>query len=136
MSELNEREILGAWALRFDGYKYVEEARFDTDRAFARLDAEDVIPDLPEEQLTLFFLLQRYLGKWGGERSPEHGRDWRHFRELFLKTHAYEVPSRYRTDEWYERWEREYLPDASRHVARVRRVHETTAYDDDAGPRT
>ena len=132
MSEFNEREIPDAWALRFDGYKYVEETGFDHLRAFERLDAEDVYPDRPEEQLALFFLLQRFLGKWGGERSSEQGRDWRHFRELFLMTHSYEVPARYRMDGWYERWARDCRPHAGEHVALVGRIHETAACEDPA----
>ena len=129
-----EMEILTAWALRFDGYAYEAATGFvlaDGSTAWAD---HGRLPDDPLARLAILFALQRWLGKWGGEYEPLHGRTWRRFRELFLLTHAVRVPREYRFGHWYEDWKRERLPRAAEDVSLAERIHAETKYDDDAKP--
>lgn len=84
--------------------------------------------------MALFFFLQRFLMKWGGEYEPPNGRYWRAFRNLFLITNQYEIPERYRNGEYYLTWEREYLPKREEQVAYIASIHKSTSYDDNAPP--
>ena len=61
------------------------------------------------EQMTVFFMLQRYLFKWGGEYEPKDGRYWQLFRALFLVVYEQTPPERYQLAAYMAQWEREYL---------------------------
>lgn len=123
-----EHAILTAWALRFDGYTY-DELHKDQVAPFI---TQGIIADDPMLQLTHFFMLQRYLFKWGGDRSPVHGREWRLFRTLFLKVANYDIHLAYRHPFHYRDWLLNYEPCRSQCVDIVRRIHATIPYDDDA----
>ena len=97
-----EDEILICCALRFDGYAYAEATGLILSEATDRLVADGVWPESREERLAVFFALQRYLGKWGGEREPSNGKCWRVFRTLFLDLHDAEIPERYRKAEYVD----------------------------------
>lgn len=128
-----EDEILSAWALRMDGYEYKEQAGFDAEAAVERFFSNGRWDHLaPVEKQATFFLLQRSLFKWALADAPRHGRYWRAFRSLFFEVVALEVPEALRKAELYEEWERRFLPRRQEHMALVRRIHETTAYEDDA----
>lgn len=129
-----EMEILTAWALRFDGYAYEAETGFILADGSTDYADHGRLPDDPLRRLAILFALQRWLGKWGGEYEPLHGRTWRRFRELFLVTTDVEVPERYRMSKWYEPWEREWLPRAATDVAFIARIHAGMTYDDEAKP--
>lgn len=123
-----EDDILIAWALRFDGYKYLNERNFDHQAAVSHyLQTGDWNISLLE-QLTVFFLLQRFLYKWGGETLPKDSQHWRAFRSLFLLTYAAEAPIEYRHDEYYDKWEWEYQPYQAMYAAQIQSVHEATGY--------
>jgi hypothetical protein len=126
---LREDDVLICCALRFDGYAYAEATGLTFPEATDRLVDDDVWPEGREERLAVFFALQRYLYKWGGEYEPREGKCWRVFRTLFLDLHDAEIPARFRLAEYAEKWDR---MDHDRAVAVVRRIHEMTAYDDDA----
>jgi hypothetical protein len=128
---INEDDVLIAFALRFDGYKYQQESGFEfrvpsPSESLAALDGLS-----PIERMTMLFLMQRYLYKWGGEYLPKNGRAWQVFRQLFLMTCRDEVPEAYRPrgtpgyDDWAETWGGAIV----KAEAAVRRVHESTKYD-------
>ena len=130
-----ENAILCAWALRFDGNKYREDTHFDEGALMKRFFANGTLDwAQPLECLAAFYLLQRWLFKWGGERLPRNHPDWRIFRELFLRTAKLDVPPAYRGDpatsppEWYEKWDRSYRRHREEHVEFVRAIHEATRY--------
>lgn len=60
------------------------------------------------EQMTVFFMLQRYLFKWGGEYEAKDGRYWQLFRALFLAVCEQTPPERYQLAAYVAQWEREY----------------------------
>ena len=128
LQQLDEDDILTTCALRFRGYDYQEAYPFDQERAlehFVRTGEWDLVP---LEQLTAFFMLQRYLFKWGGEQLARDSQEWRAFRSLFLTTYAYEIPAEYRHPDYDEPWEREYRPHLVTCVKQVRRTHDATDY--------
>lgn len=61
MEYLQERQILNACALRFDGYKYQEEKSYDQRAATENFFECGQWELEPFEKLTTFFLLQRGL---------------------------------------------------------------------------
>lgn len=131
---MKEREILMRWALRFDGHKYREETGLDpigfADQYFARWSLEGAAP---LDCLAAFYLLQRFLYKWGGDYLADDDRHWRLFRELFLHTARMEVPERYRGgDDWngdcYRDWDLNFRGRLEEHLDVVRRVHKAIRY--------
>ena len=125
-----EHDILTGYALRFDGYKYLE-TRGSEERICAAMDAmtRGETEDLSEiEQMAAFFLQQRFLCKWGGEQLPQFSYPWRIYRELFLSVAKSAVPSDFQHAEWYISWEREYRNTVQDDIELVRRIHSETRY--------
>lgn len=124
-----EHEVIGACALRFDGYKYRDETGIDVDSILDKFfetgdwDASEI------ELLATFALLQRAF-RGGLEYEPEEGRYNRAFVELFLKTCRFEVPEPYRHAGGYEEWQKNFAPSLERLVKRVKEIHEVRHYDD------
>lgn len=131
--DFDENGIIGAWALRIDGYKY-QDMDFDFHRVvddFYRTGRFEV-SDL-EKLVTLFFMQRSF--KWGGQDyAPTNGKFWRAYRTLFLETYALEVPEELRLMDFYGKWQTGYAPETTKLVAIVRDIHATTRYDDDAPP--
>jgi hypothetical protein len=126
---IEESNVLIAFALRFDGYKYHEEHAFSPPVSDApALSAAIEGMSVPERMAT-FFLLQRYLFKWGGEYLPMHGTAWQTFRRLFLMTCHEEVPEGYRPRGEYDAWAETWAGAIVKAEAVVRGVHESTVYD-------
>ncbi|MCL6431438.1 MAG: hypothetical protein K6V36_11370 [Anaerolineae bacterium] len=131
MDTLDEHEILRLCALRFDGWKYMRDTGFDWHEALQRYFTAGTYPSKREEQLCLFFMLQRAPYKWWDWGSvPLHRPHWRLFRSLFLLVHDYDVPQEYRQDDWSEAWERRIRPRLRECVDLARRIHDATQYDD------
>jgi hypothetical protein len=84
----------------------------------------------PLDKLALFFLLQRYLGKWGGERLTQRSIEWKAFRQLFLDTADVEVPEAFKPREWdTQKWEYRIKPRLWECVETVAAVHAKTRYN-------
>ena len=128
---LDEDPILIACALRFDGWRYIERMGFDHVGACEAFITTGVIPALVGERMAVFFGLQRYLYKWGGEMEPRNGRYWRAFRAFFLLTCADPVPDGYAfpplTDQWD--WNRTYAGAVIKVASWIQHIHDGTAYD-------
>ena len=111
--------ILTAWALRFDGYKYVESPGYDPVAAIDRWRAAGNWGHLhPALQLTLFFHIQRGIYKWGSVYRDEEV-EWRAFLSLFLTTCRYAIAADDRKHEWYESWEADCAPHIEEHIRLV-----------------
>jgi hypothetical protein len=132
---LEESEILSGWALRFDGWKFVGETGWsDEDRMEAerRMVESLEFPESQEMQLCLFFFRQRFLFKWGGDRLSPQGYEWRAFRELFLRTYRFDVAKKWRMDEYYGKWRKNFYPKRDEHVRLIETLHRQTQYRPDA----
>jgi hypothetical protein len=122
----SEDDILTAWALRFDAWKYCEETSWAEEDRLRTTDLfiETLVPPAePLKQLAVFFMLQRLLYKWGGETLSRHSNEWKAFRTLFLMTASYEVDLRWRAEQWYEPWEKQYRGRTDFYVGIVARAH-------------
>jgi hypothetical protein len=131
---MDEGEILTHWALRFDGYKFCEETQWAEDDRIAvmdRLVQNLEIPADPLKQLTVFFMLQRLLFKWGGETLSMRSLEWRAFRTLFLLTAGQDIDLKWCSPERYSRWDRECRPLADQHIAHIAKSHAATHYESD-----
>ena len=123
----DEDPILIPCALRFDGWSYIEGMGFDHVAAAEAFITTGVIPTLVEERMAVFFGLQRYLYKWGGEMEPRNGRYWRAFRAFFLITCAEPVPDGYAYEPFNGPWEREYGGAVIKVASWIQQIHDTTA---------
>ncbi len=127
--DFSEDQVLTGWALRFDGSKYAEETGWSHEDALAEAQDSRQLPQRPEERICLFFMLQRFLMKWGGEDLSRSGVEWWAFRELFLQTASLKVSDQWRAGEWYANWQTECAAHREEHIAFVRRVHAEIEYE-------
>ena len=127
-------DVLTACALRFDGWRYQQDTGFDQKAAFDQFFRTGQWKLSAEEKLATFFMLQRGLNKWDLVYEPKHGRWWRAYRTLFFEAVHLDVPAAYRNGDWYDRWDRDYAGRLDQCIEAVRKVHDATAYDDDAKP--
>ena len=124
-----ENDILIACALRFDGHRYVTESGFNYADALRTLEqTANLTPFTEQQHLALFYMLQRFLYKWGGEMLSRRSPQWRSFRELFFLCCRAEVPVLYRLEPYFSEWERSYAPRLNSCIALVRRTHESIDY--------
>lgn len=92
----NFDQFLDFHALRFDGYAYRDRQDFDPTAMLIVLEQTADYARYHEFELqTGFFLLQRYLRKWGGERCPREAASRRVYRELFLRLWNADIPERW-----------------------------------------
>ncbi len=122
-----ERELLGYYALRFDGYKYEQEQGIDMNRLFKVLYAGEPV-NSRGKLMTAFFMIQRWVGKWGGEYSRLNGPEWKLYRELFLRTALQEVPEGYQLEGCHERWSQNHGHTRWKDRDFVRTLHESLFY--------
>ena len=131
---LNADQILIDTALRFDGYKFIHETDFDTHGEIEKR-YDDQPTDWNDLQLmSIFFILQRGLGKWSLVYEKRHGKYWRIFREMFFEVIELEVPREYYHEERYGTWHARYAHRLSDVIQCVRDEHESIEYDDYAEP--
>ncbi|MEW6156092.1 MAG: hypothetical protein AB1813_01590 [Verrucomicrobiota bacterium] len=131
-TEQRENDIFTCCGLRFDGYRYIEMSGFDAEGNLEQAFKTQSSPKDELQRLTLFFVLQRILFKWGGEREPRDGRYWRLFRELFLQVAPLHVPVEFRPqdDSWRLRRRYVYRPRLDETIAFVQNTHSNTPYRD------
>jgi hypothetical protein len=92
-------------ALRFDGYLYIEE----TDQQFPQLnepivDSQRMHED-PLKNFAVFFALQRFLHKWGGERLTKYSSEHHAYDLLYLHLYKIETPPEYAHPRDARRWD-------------------------------
>jgi hypothetical protein len=96
-------------ALRFDGYAWLEAHPDCNDEANGVLPErhlrELVLDPDAEVNFAAFFLLQRFLHKWGGEMLPPSHKHHTAYRFLFLHLYALPTPARWVSREYEEKWE-------------------------------
>ncbi|MBA2436349.1 MAG: hypothetical protein H0V54_14935 [Chthoniobacterales bacterium] len=131
---MKECEILMRWALRFDGEKYRQNTGFKPGEFAERFFVTWTLTWAdPLDCLAAFYLWQRFLMKWGGERLPSSNRHWGLFRALFLHTARMDVPERYQGgDDWngecYRIWRRDWGQHVEEHLEIVCKIHEGKRY--------
>lgn len=106
-------EIIDYCALRFDGYTYLETAQRENmlpkDIGFPELN-KPIIEDHAfysdsNRNAAVFFALQRFLGKWGGEQLPESSPERIAFKLLYLRLYKEDTSGIYRHEEFDEKWQ-------------------------------
>ena len=129
--EYDDLSFIDTCALRFDGYRYAADRG---DRMGPELVGFPGLVDRvektlefyenPLDNLAVFFALQRFLGKWGGETLPNDAIERIVFKMLFLHLYREEIPERYRflSQNWYRKWEMDLRPVREDLAARVRRT--------------
>lgn len=125
-----ENRILTCAALRFDGYRYIDETGFDAGAAVERYLSVGELPASPLDQICILFVMQRRLMKWSGSALAKTAPEWRAYRELFLQTCRYCIPPEYRYAECSQRWLSEFLPKLNECMALVQVIHTAAQYQD------
>jgi hypothetical protein len=118
----DESEIIGACALRLDGYRYLEAHPFDVDESleyFFRTGGWNISP---LEQMAVFFIIQRAL-RQPLEYEPKNGRYYRVYRTLFLSLCREDVPEEYRHPHCYREWKGGHERQLPKYVRRVEAIH-------------
>jgi hypothetical protein len=126
--QFSEDDILIAFALRMNGYKYADSKNLEISHFYEKLEKQGMEDLTTIEKMVALFAMQRYLYKWGGEYQVRQSRIWQQFRELFLNVADCEVPEPYRDDQLYARWRDEFVPRLQECIRMVREIHETTEY--------
>lgn len=106
-----EPEILTAWALRFDGYRYMKETGFERPDDYVIRMGTPGWNFAPLEELAIFFVHQRLVMKWSASR-PDGRSEWQFLRQIFLHVYDQEIPEKWRVEPYYEDWERHHAPHA------------------------
>jgi hypothetical protein len=128
----DENDILTACALRFDGNKYGKEVGLNQDAVIEHFFTTKQWPEGREEQLALFYMLQRFLLHWAGVDLPKESCYWRAFRELYLMVNEYSIPPQYVLGEYEIDWLMKYEPRRAECTQIIRDIHQATIYEDAA----
>ena len=136
-----EFEIITTCALRFDGYRYIDEERIGTwrelDDSTGVLDLEVETerffsnPDYgapPDYLRMMLFLVQRKFMREGWLRWESQLA--RMTRQLFMRTCRDDVPAHLRFEDWATEWDRDYARYVNDHVRFVERRDRATVYDE------
>jgi hypothetical protein len=134
IQRLEARKILTDCALRFDGFKYLEETDLDTNLAIDEL-LEEIPCDWDDlKKLGVFFSLQRALCKWALVYEPYNGKYWRIFHEMFFDIISIEIVEEYQLENRYLEWQEQYGSRLEAVIQCVRNNHKSTPWDDAAKP--
>jgi hypothetical protein len=134
IQRLKARTILTDCALRFDGFKYLEETDLDTNLAVDEL-LEEIPCDWDDlKKLGVFFSLQRALCKWALVYEPYNGKYWRIFHEMFFDVISIEIVEEYRMENRYLEWREQYGDRLEAVIECVRVSYKSTPWDDAAKP--
>lgn len=138
--DYRESMIISTCALRFDGYRYIDQENIGTRR---ELDDSTSVLDLEAETERFFstpdydappdylrmmlFLVQRNFMREGWLRWESQLA--RMTRQLFIRTCRDAVPAHLRDEDWATKWERDYARYVNDHVRFVERRDRATVYD-------
>jgi hypothetical protein len=98
-------------AMRFDGYKYEHErlGKVGAGSGLSRLSHAVVstgeLHSDDADNFGAFFILQRFLCKWGGEQLGVDSPEWQAFAKLFLHLMDKECPREFVWAPWAEDYE-------------------------------
>lgn len=112
MGAFRVSEIIDCCALRFDGNGYMDVAHQENwlppEVDFQALDKEIIQSRTfyadEDKNAAVFFALQRYLGKWGGEQLPESSDEQIAFKLLYLHLYKQETPDRFKHLDYERKW--------------------------------
>lgn len=99
-------------ALRFMGYEYWDERHHAFEGAhsgdFSALTTDLIktgtLHDNDNDNLGAFFILQRYLCKWGGEQLKEDSPERIVYYRLFLHCYKLEIPDAFQHSDYHNKW--------------------------------
>jgi hypothetical protein len=118
----------GICALRFEGYEYEEQLSGKGAGGGGGLSAlaEPIIETLTlhnnqNHNFAAFFILQRFLAKWGGETLPESSKEHIAYDFLFLHLYRIDPPEPFRHEDYCLEWQQEFAPHAEAIAAGVRK---------------
>lgn len=134
IQSLDAVDILTYCALRFDGFKYLEETGLDTKLAIDELLEETPCDWDDLKKLGVFFSLQRALCKWALVYEPYNGKYWRILHEMFFDVISIEIVEEYQLENWYLEWQEQYGGRLEAVIECVRNNHKSTPWDDAAKP--
>lgn len=106
------KEVQNICALRFTGHEYHQEVLVAGDPPSSLGEcSREVVRSLqlfedPLKSFAAFFALQRYLGKWGGERLSQYSPQYVAFDFLFLSLYQSPVPNAFADQEYVDQWNR------------------------------
>lgn len=124
-----ESTILTACALRFDGAKYVDARKFNYAAALRTIEQTgDLAPFEKLQHLALFYMLQRFLHKWGGETLSGRSPQWNIYRQLFFLCCRSKIPQAYQLEPYYSEWMQDYAPRIDVLTVLVKHNHEHIDY--------
>jgi hypothetical protein len=114
-------EVESCCALRFAGYEYESESPDDRSLELNRPVIDQLLfHEKVEDNMLVFFRLQRFLCKWGGERLTEYSDERIAFDHLFLRLYREPVPEEYRHPEYCEEWQEKHFDQAEAVAAQIR----------------
>ncbi len=116
-------------ALRFQGYEYKKSRGVSSGGEPVKGFAELIAPVVNEltlhssrnDNFAVFFGLQRYLHKWGGESLTKYSEEHIAYDFLFLHLYSHEPSEPFRNDEYCRQWQDDFLPEVESIAALVRK---------------
>jgi hypothetical protein len=123
---IKERNILSDCALRFDGYKYEKNTKFNFKQSIKKIIEGKALE--PLEKLAIFFFLQRSLSKWDLQFEEENKKVYKVYRDLFLACVDLEIPQQYQKEDYLNNWRKNYEPNIEEVKNMVSMIHENTSY--------
>jgi len=97
-------DVQTACALRFDGYLYQEKTGIEFPDLNKPIKATRRMYKDPLKNFAVFFALQRFLCKWGGEQLTKQSPEHMAYDFLYLQLYQIETPVEYAYAEFAERW--------------------------------
>lgn len=112
MDAFRVSEIIDCCALRFDGYSYMDVAHQENwlppEVDFPALNKQIIQSRTfyadEDKNAAVFFALQRYLGKWGGEHLPESSAERVAYKLLYLNRYKQGIPDRFKHVDYERKW--------------------------------
>ncbi len=97
-------EIQNTCALRFDGYGYVEATQQEFPELNKQIKEALRMYEDPLKNFAVFFALQRFLCKWGGEQLTKQSSEHVAFDMLYLHLYQLETPQEYVHPGYEKEW--------------------------------
>lgn len=92
-------------ALRFDGYAYEETSGLNIGNLPAPMVETGQFYEDSLKNFATFFILQRYLHKWGGDSLTKYTAEHIAYDLLYLHLYQLEAPADYAHKTYSEKWE-------------------------------
>jgi hypothetical protein len=98
-------EILTVCALRFNGYSYEDKTGLKLPDLYQPIKETLRMHEDQLKNFAVFFALQRFLGKWGGEQLTKASPDHMAYDLLYLHLYRIEAPVEYAHPDYVWKWD-------------------------------